>query len=172
MTLTIREPSHASATTTDRLGDPDAFSEMVQARLPAMARLAARIAPRESSDDIVQEALIRAWRYRNSYDSRTGSLTNWLMGIVGNEARRAARRQKPLVSPLPRLELATLEDNEEVEAAVRRLPPRQRLAVDCFYYADLTISETAAVMRCSEGTVKSTLADARQRLRAILIRAR
>jgi RNA polymerase sigma-70 factor (ECF subfamily) len=40
--------------------------------------------------------------------------------------------------------------------------------VDCFYYADLSIAETAAVMECSEGTVKSTLADARERLRSAI----
>lgn len=49
-----------------------------------------------------------------------------------------------------------------------RLTPRQRLAVDCFYFVGLSVTETAAVMRCSEGTVKSTLSDARNRIRTIL----
>jgi len=52
--------------------------------------------------------------------------------------------------------------------AVSRLAGRQRLAVDCFYFVGLSVAETAAVMRCSEGTVKSTLADARKRLRSML----
>ena len=42
-----------------------------------------------------------------------------------------------------------------------RLAPRQRLAIDCFYFVGLSLAETAAVMGCSEGTVKSTLSDAR-----------
>ncbi|MEV0797849.1 sigma factor-like helix-turn-helix DNA-binding protein [Kribbella sp. NPDC050281] len=37
-----------------------------------------------------------------------------------------------------------------------------------FYLADLSIAETAMVMGCSEGTVKSTLSDARARLRSEL----
>jgi RNA polymerase sigma-70 factor (ECF subfamily) len=40
--------------------------------------------------------------------------------------------------------------------------------VDCVYYAGLTVAETAAVMGCADGTVKSTLADARNRLRDLL----
>ena len=56
----------------------------------------------------------------------------------------------------------------DVEHAVARLSTRQRLAVDCFYFVGLSIGETAAVMGCSEGTVKSTLADARGRLRVSL----
>jgi RNA polymerase sigma-70 factor (ECF subfamily) len=48
------------------------------------------------------------------------------------------------------------------------LSARQRLAVDCFYFADLSVADTAAVMGCSEGTVKSTLSDARARLRSLL----
>jgi RNA polymerase sigma-70 factor (ECF subfamily) len=56
----------------------------------------------------------------------------------------------------------------DVRAAVARLTRRERLAVDCFYFADLSIAETAAVMGCSEGTVKSTLSSARERLRGLL----
>jgi RNA polymerase sigma-70 factor (ECF subfamily) len=60
------------------------------------------------------------------------------------------------------------DDRLDVEFAVARLPPRQRLAVDCFYFAGLSVADTAAVMGCSEGTVKSTLSDARERLRPLL----
>ena len=55
-----------------------------------------------------------------------------------------------------------------MEGAVSHLSPRQRQAVNCFYFVDLSIMETAAVMRCSPCTVKSTLADARHRLKELL----
>jgi RNA polymerase sigma-70 factor (ECF subfamily) len=57
------------------------------------------------------------------------------------------------------------DDRIDIRHAVGLLPPRQRLAVDCVYYVGLSVAETASVMRCSEGTVKSTLSDARKRLR-------
>ena len=56
----------------------------------------------------------------------------------------------------------------DLERAVAKLPARMRLAVDCVYFVDLTVADTAAVMGVSEGTVKSTLSDARARLRALL----
>jgi DNA-directed RNA polymerase specialized sigma24 family protein len=45
------------------------------------------------------------------------------------------------------------------------LSRRQRLAVELHYFLGLPVSECATVMSCSEGTVKSTLSDARARLR-------
>ena len=56
----------------------------------------------------------------------------------------------------------------DLERALARLTSRQRLAVDLHYYLGLKLVEVAEVMRCSEGTVKSTLSDARGRLRALL----
>jgi RNA polymerase sigma-70 factor (ECF subfamily) len=56
----------------------------------------------------------------------------------------------------------------DVEQALTNLSERQRLAVDCYYFADLSVADTAAVMDCSEGTVESTLSDARARLRFLL----
>ena len=56
----------------------------------------------------------------------------------------------------------------DVERALGRLTRRQRMAVECVYFVGLTVAETAAVMGCSDGTVKSTLSDARARLRSLL----
>jgi RNA polymerase sigma factor (sigma-70 family) len=53
----------------------------------------------------------------------------------------------------------------DLERAISHLPKRQRLAVDLYYFVGLDIAETAAAMGCAPGTVKSTLADARGRLR-------
>lgn len=142
-----------------------AFADSVRPHMPAMIRLAARIAPRSGPDDVVQDALIRAWRHRTRYDSRRGSFSNWLIAIVANEARRAASRQRLPINVAPPMHSLSADDQIDIEDALRRLAPRQRLAVDCYYFAGLSVSETAAVMECAEGTVKSTLSDARTRLR-------
>ncbi len=147
----------------------EAYAEWVRPHLMAMARLAARLAPEADRDDIVQEALARAWRKRHQYDARRGTPSAWLLAITADQARQARRRRRPLMvlTDVPARARST-DERIDVEFAVARLAPRQRLAVDCFYFVGLSLAETAAVMRCSEGTVKSTLSDARLRLRPLL----
>ena len=144
------------------------FSDLVSPHMPAMAHLAARLARGESRDDIVQEALSRAWRKRKLYDPARGTVRTWLLAITAGEARRALRRPLVPIRVEPAQPPTAIEDRLDLVAAVDRLPPRQRLAVDCFYFAGLTVAETAAVMDCAEGTVKSALSDARARLRVLL----
>jgi len=145
--------------------DAASFVALVEPHLPRMIRLAARLGPRGGQDDVVQEALLRAWRHRGRFDPGRGPFSAWLAVIVANEGRRAASRQRPVREIPKALGSPAPDDHIDIEAALRRLPPRQRLAVDCYYFAGLSAAETAAVMGCSEGTVKSTLSDARQRLR-------
>jgi RNA polymerase sigma factor (sigma-70 family) len=148
---------------------PAGFADWVRPQVDRMARLAARLAPDADRDDIVQEALIRAWQKRRQFDPSRGTPAAWLLAITADQARRAKRRQRPsiLFGDLP-ARVRSADDRVDVEYAISRLPPRQRIAIDCFYFVGLSVAETAAVMRCSEGTVKSTLSDARHRLRPLL----
>jgi DNA-directed RNA polymerase specialized sigma24 family protein len=133
-----------------------------------MARLAARLAPGADRDDVVQDALVRAWTKRRQYDPGRGTPSAWLLAITADQARRARRRSGAAVGHLVPAPAADGDRGLDLARALDRLTTRQRLAVDCHYYAGLTVAETAAVMGCAEGTVKSTLADARARLRPLL----
>ena len=118
-------------------------------------------------EDILQEALLRAWAHRRQFDPNRAPLLTWLLTIVANEARRSRGRRKlslpiPLMASVPAI---ATDERLDLESATTELPKRQRLAVDCFYYIGLSVAQTAAVMGCSEGNVKSTLSDARKRLR-------
>ena len=149
--------------------DPARFGEWVSPCVPAMGRLATRLAPAADRDDIVQEALTRAWIKRQQFDPRRGTRLGWLLAITADQARKALRRSRPLWRLVDRATAPALSDDRlDLEAAVRRLPARQRLAVDCHYFVGLSVAETASVMGCAEGTVKSTLSDARNRLRNLI----
>ena len=145
------------------------FARWVEPHVRAMHRLVARLAPDVDADDAVQEALISAWRKRHRFDPSRGTPAAWLLAIAADQARQARRRARPtsLLGDVA-ARVRSTDDAVDLESAISSLPARQRLAVDCFYFAGLNVNETAAVMRCSEGTVKSTLSDARRRLRPLL----
>jgi len=149
--------------------DDEDFGAWVAPHLRAMGLLAERLVGPSDQDDVVQEALTRAWRKHGLFDTARGSPRAWLLAIVADRARRTWRRRRtsPLVMGAG---FVAGPDGVKVdlERAVARLAPRMRLAVECVYFVDLTIAETATVMGCSEGTVKSTLSDARDRLRVML----
>jgi DNA-directed RNA polymerase specialized sigma24 family protein len=153
----------------ETIEDHGEFAEWVAPHLPAMGHLAARLAGPSERDDIVQEALTRAWRKRSQFDPGRGSPRSWLLAIVADRARRTwwRRGTAGLASSAAFVE-GPSEVGVDLERAVMKLPPRMRLAVECVYFVDLTIADTAAVMGVSEGTVKSTLSDARARLRVML----
>jgi len=148
--------------------DVDDFYSSVGPHIAKMGRVAARIAGVHNRDDVVQDALMQAWRNRRQFDPARGTFVSWLLAITAHQAtkvsRRLARRlfESRLPTPLP------VEERLDLTAALRRLTARERLAVDCYYFAGLSIAETAAVMGCAEGTTKSTLASGRVRLRRVL----
>jgi RNA polymerase sigma-70 factor (ECF subfamily) len=160
----------------ERAGEADEFAQWAQPSLLAMSRLAARLAPHAEPDEIVQEALLRAWVKRDQFDPERGTASSWLLAITADLARRSRRtrhRRLRVVddgAEVPdRPERVTdVEGDLVLDAAVDALPDRQRIAVVCHYFVGLSVDETAQVMGCAPGTVKSALFDARARLRQSL----
>jgi RNA polymerase sigma factor (sigma-70 family) len=90
-----------------------------------------------------------------------------LLNVWRDEARRSSRwraaaefddRHPTSAEPDVVEQLSQLE-------MLRRLPPRRRAAIVLRFYSDLSISETAAALGCSEGTVKSLTSRGLQSLR-------
>jgi RNA polymerase sigma-70 factor (ECF subfamily) len=145
------------------------FAHLVEPHLPKMLNLAKRLGGDATGEDIVQDALLNAWRKRGQFDPARGSLGSWLMAITADQARKSWRRRLSFLLRLPAARApAEPDDRIDIERSLRLLSARQRLAIDCFYFARLSVAETAAVMHCGEGTVKSTLSDARAKLRPAL----
>lgn len=100
--MTTTEPTSARAP-----ADPVGFAGRVRPHLPAMTRLAARLAPYADHDDVVQEALVRAWEEGAQYDRLRGRPAGWLLAITADQAsgpppgRRADRspRARPGARP-------------------------------------------------------------------------
>jgi len=148
----------------------DAFTSWVEPHWHAMAVLARRMVDGIEWEDTLQDALSAAWRSRASFDPSRGSARAWLLAITANRARTARTRLVPLpVDDVPdRADESTTWRDLDLEQAISQLPDRQRTAVSLFYFVGLPVAEVASVMGCAEGTVKSTLADARTRLRTLM----
>jgi RNA polymerase sigma-70 factor (ECF subfamily) len=118
----------------------------------------------EAATDVVQEAALRAWRYRSS---RTGEFRPWFLTIV----YRLCRGPMPGWLPLPRAWDRAAPDpiessmDPELLAALRTLPPRQRAALWLRYCDDLTTADVARILHCSEPAAKQLLLRARDALR-------
>src|SRR4051794_21810743 len=145
------------------------FADWVRPHLLPMTRLAARLAGDAAADDVVQEALVRAWRRRETYDAARGAVLPWLLAITADRAVRQRTRRRASVE-LVDLPAATddVDRRVDLERAVGGLPRQMRLVVELHYYLALGVAETAAVLGIAPGTVKSHLSDARAHLRRTL----
>jgi RNA polymerase sigma-70 factor (ECF subfamily) len=130
------------------------------------------------AEEVVQDAFVKAYRARGRF--RSGApFRPWLLAIVANEARnrrRATGRRARLAlqlaeerpsggaAPSPEVALLAREQRAELLAAVDRLGEEQRAAIACRYFLGLSEAETAAVLGCRPGTVKSRVSRALARL--------
>lgn len=159
----------------DSLLDEDRFAALLGANLETATRVAARHLPTADVNDAVQNACLAAWRSRHSFDLARGSFRTWLLTIVTHEAQRVTRdteRRLRLTAMLVSLEIDPLPPESashlDVGGALGALTCRQQQVVGLRYFADLPVAAVAAILEVSEGTIKSTLHDARARMREAL----
>jgi RNA polymerase sigma-70 factor (ECF subfamily) len=160
------------------------FEQAAAAHLDAAYNLA-RWLTRDPHDaeDVVQEAYLRAWRYRDSF--RGGDLRPWLLAIVRNcfmswKDKNHPPQEVPTepealdqiaadgADTEPETMLAALADREHLTRALEALPAEFREVLVLRELEDLSYKEIATVLEVPMGTVMSRLARARQQLRARL----
>jgi RNA polymerase sigma-70 factor (ECF subfamily) len=145
----------------------DDFAGWVGPWLPDLWRFAVSLSSLDDADDIVQDALTRAWTKRDSFDPSRGSPRSWLLAIVADRARRRWIRRPRPVLPDPEPDPTDSEPaarRVDLRRAIAALPERQRTTVFLHYYLDLPVADVAEVLGCAPGTVKSNLSDARRAL--------
>lgn len=169
-------------------GNLDAFNELVLAYQDRVYNLAYRIlGDPAAAEDATQEAFIAA--YRTLKDFRGGSFLSWLLRTVANRCYDELRRQKrrPAVSweafgeldeeanpflvngqPTPEEAAQQAELADFLQAAIRSLPPDQRVVLVLSDVEGMDYEQIARTLGIPLGTVKSRLARARARLRDLL----
>jgi RNA polymerase sigma-70 factor, ECF subfamily len=160
-------------------GDAEAYGEIVSRHMRRAFSIAYRILEhREDSEDVVQEAFIRALDGIGTLE-RGRPFHPWFYRIVVNQAlnfrrARSVRATQPIpagvaaTAPSPEHAAEKAQVLDRVRAAVARLPERQRTILQLLELEDLNSSEIAAVLGVSAGTVRWHLHEARRALREVL----
>lgn len=166
-------------------GDDTAFASLYAAYATRLYRFAfVRCGRADLAEDAVQETLLVAWRSAAGYRGEA-ALVTWLFGICHNVLSHLLRRlrEAPFSGVAGSAEDSARDAVEppagddpwgatdlrlNLGEALARLDEGQRMAVFLVYYQDQTVAAAAGILGIPEGTVKSRLHHARQRLQAHL----
>jgi RNA polymerase sigma factor (sigma-70 family) len=134
-----------------------------------VATLAFLVRDARTAEDLAQETLTRACQHWKTVATMEYPGV-WIHRVAVNLARTHNRREatrRQVTTALPERETVPPDRTTEmvVRDAVRDLPERERVAVILRFFADLSVRDTAAAMRISEGTVKFLTHSAIKRLR-------
>jgi RNA polymerase sigma-70 factor (ECF subfamily) len=132
------------------------------------------------AEDAVQEAFLAIWRGAPRFLPERAKASTWILTLVHRRAVDLVRReQRRRADPLPETEPRGAEpasdeamwlrlERERVQAALARLPDRQREAIELAYYGGFTQSELAERLGEPIGTIKSRMFTGLARLRELL----
>ena len=158
-------------------GDEDAFATLFHRRKAGIYRFALQMSGSQAlADDVTQEVFLALIRGSERFDPERGSLQSFLYGVARNQTLKRLRRDRSFVSlesdngedsgsltsvSKPLDELARNETIETVRRAVLSLPERYREVVVLCELEEMSYAETATVLSCAVGTVRSRLHRAR-----------
>ena len=164
-------------------GDPDAFAELVVRHQDRMWAIALRIMQnKEDAADALQDAYISAFRRAGSYRG-DAQVTTWLHRVVVNaclDRLRAMRvretepfpenldRWRRLGNTMTKDPIEIKQQRSLVAAALGTLNADQRAALVLVDMEGYSVEETAQILGCAPGTVKSRCARGRARLLPLL----
>ena len=155
----------------------DEYTAYVAARLSSLRRLAAVLCDDwQRADDLVQAALtklyvrwsrVRAASHPDAY-ARTVLVREFI-----HERRSPWARWVSLTGEMTDAPAATVDHDAvlDLRAAVAALPARQRATLVLRFYCDLSVDQSAEILGCSAGTVKSQTAKALETVRRALTTA-
>lgn len=179
----LNEPDAALIARTQH-GDQQAFAELVRRYQTVSFRVAYIITgSAEEAEDAAQEGFVRAYRSIDRFRLEL-PFRPWLLRIVANAARthrgRVARHLALSLSEAsapqavtdssgsPEAHAIAAESAAELMTALRTLRREDQQVIALRYFIELSEAETAAVLGCARGTVKSRVSRALGRLRSIV----
>ena len=155
----------------------EAFKRELVSLIPHLRAFARTLAgDPASADDLAQDAMIKAWDARASYQMGT-NMKAWTFMILRNQfysEKRRSWRQTQLDQEAAERTLVAVDNPEapvaldELRLGLAMLPPEQREALILVGAGGFAYEEAADICGCAVGTVKSRVSRARRSLQAIL----
>lgn len=160
-------------------GDGSAFRGLVDRHLPTVLAIGRRMLRDDAeAEDVAQETMLRLWRNAGGLELGPGGVRPWLRRVASNLCidRVRSGRNLQVMETLPEAgeapgQLRHLTERDlslRVDAALKVLPERQRLALTLFHYEGMSQVEVGEVLGISDEAVESLLARARRTLKAAL----
>jgi RNA polymerase sigma-70 factor (ECF subfamily) len=158
------------------LDDKD-FRDQLVAIIPSLRAFARGLCgTRDMADDMVQDAMTRAWAARQSYAAGS-NFRAWMFMILRNHYYTTLRKNARMVSWDPEVAERVLvvgptqQDGlnvQDVQKALLKLPAEQREVLLLIGANGVSYEEAADIMGCAIGTIKSRLARGRVALTALI----
>jgi RNA polymerase sigma-70 factor (ECF subfamily) len=150
------------------------FEEHGRALLAYATRL---LADRHAAEDVVQEALVRAWRHPDALVNGKGSVRGWLLTVTRNLVVDRARARAARPTEVDERAAATSAAHDRADAvvdsmvvteALERLSDEHRCVLVELYFNGSNVAETSQKLRIPAGTVRSRAYYALRALRQII----
>jgi RNA polymerase sigma-70 factor (ECF subfamily) len=162
--------------------DSGAFRQLVERHQATVLGLCQAMGLRGADcDDAAAEVFANVFRALPRFEGRS-ALGTWVYRIACRtipKVRGRSRKHKSASLPEEQIDRAqasplehsqATEANEKIWAAVAQLPEREAMAVEMFYRHQWPIEQIASALECPQGTVKTLLFRARQKLKESLAR--
>ncbi len=161
-------------------GDRLAASELIIRHTDKVMGLCYRmLGERAAAEDAVQETFLRLWKHAHKWRDEGAKIETWLYRVAKNLCLDRLRKTGREVGEDAAPEQADHADGAEqsmiradraraVEAALMRLPERQRAAISLCHFQELSNIEAAEVMNVSVEAMESLLSRGRRTLKKVL----
>jgi RNA polymerase sigma-70 factor, ECF subfamily len=157
------------------------FYRLYQSRIYSF--IIRRVRNAADAADILNEVMMEVWRHADAFQGRSRVLT-WVLGIAHHKTIDCLRRRSPHLELEDGIEeqmedesdgapeiLAKQQDAMLLRFCVEKLSDSQRAVVHLAFFQELSYAEVAAILACPEGTVKTRMFHAKQKLKDCLLRA-
>ncbi|MEU4240797.1 SigE family RNA polymerase sigma factor [Actinoplanes sp. NPDC026619] len=153
--------------------DIDGFREFVQVRFEPLRALAfMTCGDWQAAEDAVAGALARLYLRWDRVSSPEAYARTMVVRAAIGEKRRPWRRERPAGDAMPDVagpdQSGDIDERIRLRGALRKVPPRQRAVLVLRFLEGLSVEETAEILGCRAGTVKSQCSRGLDTLRTVL----